>query len=261
MSLKRAIWRFGVGCCRIICSARIRRLLCSMMWEAAANNRAAETVLRELFIQQDILEQWIDRTAIKYECGIHPKHRLMGYHDFFCHRIKRGEHVLDIGCGCGAVAKSISDKGAWVTAVDMDQESLNYAKSRYGDSKIEFLHADATCALPRGPFDVIVLSNVLEHIQDRIAFIKKIQSTTQPSRYLIRVPMINRAWSVPMRRELGLSYYSDPGHYVEYTFESFKKEMTEAGMDIHQLIINWGEIWAEVHSQSENERYLKLGCW
>jgi len=225
-----------------------------MMWEAAAaGSKPAESVLRELFIHRDILMQRIDQTAICYEQGIHPKHRLTGYHGFFCDRILQGERVLDVGCGCGAVAKSISDNGALVTGIDKDSENIQLAKSRYGDGVIQFLHGDATRDLPSGRFDIVVLSNVLEHIENREDFIRKIQATVHPNRYLIRVPMINRDWTVPMKRELGLPYYSDPGHYVEYTPESFIQEMNDAGLVVRSMVINWGEIWAEGYPRSEAE--------
>jgi 2-polyprenyl-3-methyl-5-hydroxy-6-metoxy-1,4-benzoquinol methylase len=220
-----------------------------MMWEAAEGDQVS-SVLRELFIHQDLLAPRIDRAAIRYEQGIHPKHRLTGYHDFFCDRITQGERVLDIGCGCGAVAKSLSDKGALVTAIDIDSENIRLALSRYGNTNIRFLHGDATRSLPPESFDVIILSNVLEHIQNRNDFIRNIHRSAQPKRFLIRIPMMNRDWSVAMKRELGLPYYSDPGHYVEYTTESFKAEMDEAGMKVCTMVINWGEIWAEVAPRS-----------
>lgn len=234
-------------------SARVRSLWCAMMWEATEGKKA-DSVLRELLTQQDILTQRIDRAAIRYDHGIHPKHRLTGYHGFFCDRIRQGEHVLDIGCGCGAVAKSIADRGALVTAIDIDLESISLAKARYGNKAIKFLHGDATRDLPPGKFDVIVLSNVLEHIQNRRDFIRKIQSSAKPCRWLIRIPLINRDWSVALRRELGLPFYSDPGHYVEYTPESFIEEMNEAGMKVRFMIINWGEIWAQVSTQLERTK-------
>ena len=58
--------------------------------------------------------------------------------------------------------------------------------------------------------------------------------------------MIDRNWYVPMKKELGLPYYSDETHFTEYTLESFKKEIAEAELSIDHYQINWGEIWAVI---------------
>ena len=90
------------------------------------------------------------------------------------------------------------------------------------------------------------MSNVLEHIEDRVSFLKKVQKQIRPGRYLLRVPMFNREWRVPLRKELGLPYFLDDTHYTEYTQESFALEMQSAGLRIFHMEIRWGEIWAEV---------------
>ena len=87
--------------------------------------------------------------------------------------------------------------------------------------------------------------SMLEHIERRVEFLRDVQSRLSPSRWLIRVPMFDRDWRPSLRKELGLFAYSDPTHYTEYTVESFRAEMREAGLGIRHLQVNWGEIWAE----------------
>ena len=67
-----------------------------------------------------------------------------------------------------------------------------------------------------------------------------------PSRFLIRVPVFERDWRVPLKRELGVEWRLDPTHETEYTLESFEKEMAAAGLRITYQEVRWGEIWAEV---------------
>ena len=64
-------------------------------------------------------------------------------------------------------------------------------------------------------------------------------------RVLIRVPLLERDWLVALRRELRLWHYSDPTHTTEYDVETFRRELAEAGLEIVELTIRWGEIWAE----------------
>jgi len=63
-------------------------------------------------------------------CGTHPKHHLMRYHDFFVERIRKGERVLDLGCGYAAVAASIAERaGAGVTGMDWSESNLAQARA------------------------------------------------------------------------------------------------------------------------------------
>ncbi|NQT63468.1 MAG: class I SAM-dependent methyltransferase, partial [Candidatus Marinimicrobia bacterium] len=105
----------------------------------------------------------VNQTAIRYEGGIHPKHRLMDYHRFFIERLNKNDRVLDIGCGYGAVAFSMAKAGALVTGVDMDGANIQQARERYQHKNLKFLLGDVRKDLPEGNFNVIVMSNVLEH--------------------------------------------------------------------------------------------------
>ena len=90
----------------------------------------------------------LEQTAIRYEGGIHPKHRVMGYHRFFVERIKAGEKVLDIGCGNGSVAFSLAEVEAIVTGIDINESLIQSARHRYERANLSFIVGDATQVLP-----------------------------------------------------------------------------------------------------------------
>ena len=91
-------------------------------------------------------------------------------------------------------------------------------------------------------FDFIILSNVLEHIKSRKTLLYKLKLLS--NNILVRVPMINRSWLSLYKNKLGLDYRLDPSHYIEYTYESFKKEIESVGLTIRYYSIQFGEIWA-----------------
>jgi len=199
-----------------------------------------------LNIDADLRSQ-LDQTALLYDDGVHVKHRLTRYHDFFVERVNESDQVLDIGCGYGTVAFSVASRtGAQVTGIDFSIENIRLANDRYQLPNLRFVVGDALTDLPNEDFDVVIFSNVLEHIERRPEFLRAAQTRIRPSRWLIRVPMIDRDWRVPLRRELGLYYFSDPTHFTEYTEESFRQEIAEAGLEVRELKVNWGEIWAEI---------------
>lgn len=213
----------------------------------AAARRPAKAALTELLELERVISGQIDLAALEYGDGVHVKHRLMRYHDFFVGRIRSADRVLDVGCGYGAVAHSIADRaGARVTGIDLDAGNIAKARQLHAHPGLTFVHGEAPRDLQPEHFDVIVLSNVLEHIDSRLDFLRQLLDKTTASRLLIRVPMFNREWRVPLRAELGLFHFSDPTHFTEYTRESFEQEMAAAGLAISHLQVNWGEIWAEV---------------
>jgi len=94
----------------------------------------------------------------------------------------------------------------------------------------------------RGKVSVIILSNVIEHIEDRVKFLKEIRKLAK--KFLIRVPMIDRDWLTLYKKELGVEYRLDKTHFTEYTEQSFRDEVKEAGYKIVSLYIRFGEIYA-----------------
>lgn len=188
----------------------------------------------------------ISDRASHYNGGVHPKHRLMRYHDFFTTRLEKGEKVLDIGSGIGFLAYDMAKIGANVTGIEISDKNINKANKLYQADNLHFVLGDAWKDLPREHFDTIVMSNVLEHIGERVEFIKQVQEITHSSRWLIRVPCFDRDWTVALAEELGLDSRLDETHFTEFTRESFEKEMGEAGLEIRHLEIRWGEIWSEL---------------
>ena len=182
--------------------------------------------------------------ATPAEKNLHPKHRIMNYHAFFVDNVNDGDTVLDIGCGNGALTYDVARKAGQVVGIDLKEKSISLARQRYSRENIEYIRGNVLNDLPGERFDVVILSNVLEHIDERVEFLKCLREMAP--KFLIRVPMINRDWITMYKKEIGLDYRLDKDHYVEYTLESFEDELREAGLGIEGYGIQFGEIWAAV---------------
>ncbi len=212
--------------------------------------------LSRLFLLRDRLDWVINERAMIYGRGEHPKHRLTNYHRFFVQHINDGERVLDVGCGYGAVTRSIAltYPRCAVTGIDQDKPRLTQARASDNPVNLQFVEGDAIKTVPSGPWNVVVLSNVLEHIGERVHFLKALQTATRASRYLIRVPLFERDWQMALRRELGVDFRSDDDHKIEHTLAEFQTEICKAGLKPVELQTMWGEIWADCRPVGVNVR-------
>lgn len=205
----------------------------------------ARVLLKELLLLYGFIYSKIGSTAVKYGNGTHPKHRLTKYHDFFVSNIGESESVLDLGSGRGDVTYDISKKTTKeVVGIEINSSNFLYATKTYARSNLSFIKGDIYRDIPKRHFDVVILSNVLEHLRERIVILKNIVQKTSPFKILLRLPCFERDWTVAMKKELGIPYFLDKTHEIEYTHEEFYKEMDDAGLDIVSSIFNWGEIWS-----------------
>jgi 2-polyprenyl-3-methyl-5-hydroxy-6-metoxy-1,4-benzoquinol methylase len=219
-----------------------KRLLRELPFVLASLVAGRKAVLRFLLRLLRVLESSIDYLALwDASDGLHPKHRLTDYHDFFARRISSGQTVLDIGCGCGAVAADIVRlTGARVIGVDKDLANISRARELCANTGAEFMCADAlTAELPQA--DVIVLSNLLEHLSGRDTFLLALRERIPPKLLLVRVPQYERHWMVPYAKELGVDTRLDPTHRIEHRHEEILSELAASGWSVRFIEARWGE--------------------
>jgi SAM-dependent methyltransferase len=189
------------------------------------------------------IQGWL---SVAYGGGVHTKHRHTRYHDFFVNRVRRGERVLDIGCGIGALAYDVAVKaGATLVGIDLSMQNVSTATRKHSHPDVTYVVGDILRSPLKGPFDTVILSNVVEHLQRRAEFLRSVVHEVQPSRFLLRVPVFERDWRVPLKEELGIDSRLDATHFIEYTLESFAEEIDAAGLAVTHQEVRWGEIWAE----------------
>jgi cyclopropane fatty-acyl-phospholipid synthase-like methyltransferase len=213
---------------------------------ASIKQSSPKETLRFLFELENRLYALEGEASIAYGEGIHTKHRHINYHRFFVRNLKPGERVLDIGCGNGFLSYDMATQvpGVKVVGIELSEANVRFACEHYQHPDLQFIHGDALKLLPKESFDVVTLSNVLEHIEHRVDFLKKIVHQVRPRRLIIRVPLFERDWRVPLKKELGIDYRLDATHCIEYTQEDFFAELGQAGLKATHTEFRWGEIWS-----------------
>ena len=85
-----------------------------------------------------------------------------------------GKAVVDVGCGIGIGTNVLGREAIGSFGIDINEESVNFARQMFGNQKIKFEVADITKPVPRpiGSFDVVVAIELIEHIADFEAVLK-----------------------------------------------------------------------------------------
>lgn len=198
--------------------------------------------------------------AIRYE-GKHPKHRIIKYADWFDNKIEDGAVIIDVGSNKGQMTKILAKSThRLVYGIEIEPEYHADAIRSNTMPNLHFILADATeydySKIEK--VDVITLSNVLEHIEYRAKFLSALVGACRWSsagpRVLVRVPAIDREWTVIMKKELGVEWRLDKTHFTEYTDDNLIADFRLAELQLISLERKFGEIYAEFVGKKKLEK-------
>lgn len=138
--------------------------------------------------------------------------------------------VLDVGCGTGVFRSQIEAATAWdVDATDLDYNALRQAKP--GRGRILYYDILEEKAELKENYDVLMLFDVLEHIEQTQPFIKALLHHLKLGGHLL----VN----VPALQSLYSRYDEIAGHCKRYTRETLKKEFQAFSLQVKDVRY-WG---------------------
>jgi len=112
---------------------------------------------------------------------------------------KENSRCLDIGCGTGEYIEPLIDMGYRVDAVDISHYAIDRAQKNLPKEKRSFFKgivAPLERFTPDKKFDLILCSEVLEHLEDPLLVLKKVaQWVSDGGSLLITVPADPALWS------------------------------------------------------------------
>ncbi len=108
----------------------------------------------------------------------------------------KGRRVLDVGCAYGAFAIEFAKAGARVVGIDVNDKWLRLAQANArNEVEVPFLKCDASSHFAlatlrsHGPFDLVILNDVLEHIYDTAGLLANVRALLEPlGRAYFKVP-------------------------------------------------------------------------
>lgn len=149
---------------------------------------------------------------------------------------RRPGRVLDLGCSGGLLAKEIRTLGHTVTGVDV------VAIDGVLDNVDRFVEADLNAPLPAdlgGPFDTILVADVLEHLVRPDALLQSLHDHLSPGGVVVvSVPNFSH-WYPRTRVAFGAFDYDrrgilDAGHVRFFTRRSFTRTARRSGFEIRR---------------------------
>ena len=126
------------------------------------------------------------------------------------------QYCIEVGCGDGALSYLIATKGLRVLGCDTDQTGISLAISQVKKlpfaAAVQFKYSRfQDCCVESESVDVIVLADVIEHLEDPVSLLHEIKRTGKPGgRLIITTPKAQdgRLW--------------DNNHVCEYTEETLE---------------------------------------
>jgi ubiquinone/menaquinone biosynthesis C-methylase UbiE len=116
--------------------------------------------------------------------------------------VQPGQRVLEIGCGQGDLLAALQP--AVGVGVDFSGEMIRRARNRH--PQLQFIQADAHALDLHAPFDVVILSDLLNDLWDVEAAFRQLRGVTTPQSRLI-LNFYSRVWELPLdaTRRFGLA--------------------------------------------------------
>jgi len=95
--------------------------------------------------------------------------------------------ILDLGCGGGLTAEPLARLGGNVTGIDFIKENIQIAKehSKKFNLKINYIHDDLDTIRLNKKYDVILMLELIEHIDKWELLISKIKKNLKPKGVII----------------------------------------------------------------------------
>jgi SAM-dependent methyltransferase len=156
------------------------------------------------------------------------------------------QSVLDVGCAQGTLALMLAERGRRVTAVDIRQPFLDYARTRYERGDIQFLAANVFDRPALGTFDVVFGNQIIEHLVYPAEFLHVLASYAKPGGILAvstpnhdyfksRLPSYT-ALGDPRDHEHRQFSAGGGDHFFAYTEEELRTAADEAGLGVLEFI-------------------------
>jgi SAM-dependent methyltransferase len=149
-------------------------------------------------------------------------------------------NLLELGSYKGIFTKRFLPYFKDITCVEVSDEAIDIAKKELGD-RVKFIHSLFETACLPSKYDNIVLTHVLEHLDDPIPVLKRINDEwlSEKGRFFLVCPNANapsRQIAVKMclisHNAAVTPAEKEHGHRITYTLDTLERDAKKAGLKV-----------------------------
>jgi 2-polyprenyl-3-methyl-5-hydroxy-6-metoxy-1,4-benzoquinol methylase len=151
-------------------------------------------------------------------------------------QLKPGTRVLDVGSGNGFTCGEFLKRGCRVVGIDLSRQGIEVARKAYPQARFEVLPADDKLldSLGEEPFDLVVSTEVVEHLYSPRAYAKGCFEALKPGgRFICTTPyhgyLKNLVLAVLNKWDSHANPLWDGGHIKLWSRKTMTSLLTETG--------------------------------
>lgn len=146
----------------------------------AVNNHRMRRRKKKILADGDATANWYDdayTNGAPYQVHWSDSHYLPVW-EAICERVPQGAHIFEVGCGPAQLAQMLFDKGIPATYVgfDFSPTAVEMAQRNVPGQRFEVADAHTTDLFTTVDYDTVICTEVLEHITEDVAVVKRIPS-------------------------------------------------------------------------------------
>jgi SAM-dependent methyltransferase len=141
------------------------------------------------------------------------------------------DNVCDIGCGTGEIIiqlNALIEKNIRFVGFDISKDAISLAKTKETDN-IKFQHKDFSESVSKEAFDLLLVIDVIEHIENYFRFLENIRRKGKFT--IFHIPLDMYVWSL-FREKILIESKQRVGHIHNFTEEFIESVLIDKGFTI-----------------------------
>jgi len=150
---------------------------------------------------------------------------------------RNGLRVLDVACASGYLGERIKSAGNYVAGLEISEAAAQKARQVLDAVFVGDIQDDWPAELRNGKYDLVIMAEILDHIFDPIAVVRRARETLRNSGSIIITVSNFLIWKNRIKFLFGKFAYTDQGafdfgHIRWFTWRYLKTVLAEGGFKI-----------------------------